>query len=92
MSGFCNRPKFNELERFIHDIPTGKIATYQCDVCSQMTTGREFIAVHEWKYIDGGFYIVPSDRTFVYCNCGHGEGNRDDGEKADIKVFVTEEE
>lgn len=86
MSGFCNRPKFNELERFIHDIPTGKIATYQCDVCSEITTGREFIAVHEWKYIDGGFYIVPSDRTFVYCNCCG------DGEKADIKVFVTEED
>lgn len=70
--------------------PTGKIATYQCGICSEITTRREFIIEREWKYEKGkGLFIGTTNRTFVYCiHCDEPFYE----EKADIKVFVTEEE
>ena len=83
-------PKNCDDSKDSHAKPTGKIATYQCDMCSEISTGREFVRVREWKYEKGkGLFIVPSERTFVYCH--HCEEPFFDA-KADIEVFVTEEE
>jgi len=70
--------------------PTGKIATYKCDMCDEISKGREFILEREWKYEKGwGLFIGTTNRTFVYC---HHCDEPFYEEKADIVTEVKKNE